>query len=66
MKKSNEENYHMPYEGKALVSSLFRKRIETSLKFASLMDDFVILDIGSRDGFLLKQIRDLKLNCFSV
>jgi len=64
MKKSNEENYRMPYEGKALVSNLFRKRIETSLKFALLKDDFVILDIGSRDGFLLKQIRDLKPNCF--
>jgi len=64
MKRPSEKNYRMPYKGKLLVSNIFRKRIDTSLKLASLKDNFVILDIGCRDGFLLKQIRNLKSNCY--
>jgi len=66
--KGNESNPHpppqMPYERKIpLVSNLYKNRITTAIKFAGLKDDSVILDVGSRDGYLLKTIRNFNKSC---
>jgi len=46
-----------------MVSNLFRKRIEISTQFASLNDNSVILDVGCKDGYLLKTIRNYNQSC---
>ena len=53
----------MPYKGIPIVSNLFRKRVDVSLKFASLKDDSTILDVGCKDGYLLKLIRSGNQSC---
>jgi len=54
----------MPYERKIpLVSNLFKNRIKIAIKFAALKDDSVILDVGSREGHLLKSIRNANISC---
>jgi len=44
------------------VSKLFRNRIKTALKLASITDDSIILDVGYSSGYLLVTIRNA--NCF--
>lgn len=66
--KGNESKPHplpqMPYEMKIpLVSNLYKNRIKIAIKFAQLKDDSVILDVGSRDGYLLKTIRNFNTSC---
>lgn len=66
--KGNESKPHplpqMPYEMKTpLVSNLYKNRIKIAIKFAQLKDDSVILDVGSRDGYLLKTIRNFNTSC---
>jgi len=54
----------MPYDRKIpLVSNLFKKRITIAIKFAKLKDNSVILDVGSREGYLLKTIRKFNVSC---
>ena len=54
----------MPYEKKiSLVSNLFKNRIKTSIKFAGLKKNSIILDVGSREGYLLKTIRNFNTSC---
>ncbi len=54
----------MPYDRKLpLVTNLFKNRIRTAIKFAELKDDSVILDVGSREGHLLKSIRNVNILC---
>jgi len=45
------------------VSKLFRNRIKTAIKLASLSDDSILLDVGYSSGILLMTIR--KNNCLS-
>jgi len=63
MLESKEQIPKMPYEGKPCVSNLFKKRIETAIDFASLSNNFAILDAGCKDGYLLKQISDKNFQC---
>ena len=58
-----EKTPKMPYKGIPVVSNLFRKRIDVSIKFASLEDNIKILDVGCKDGFLLKSIRNDNQSC---
>ena len=53
----------IPYKGIPFVSNLFRKRIEASTQFASLNENSVILDVGCKDGYLLKTIRNYNQSC---
>jgi len=54
----------MPYEKKIpFVSNLYEKRIKIAMKFAQLKDNSVILDVGSREGYLLKTIRKFNTSC---
>ncbi len=53
----------IPYKGIPFVSNLFRKRIEASTQFASLNKNSVILDVGCKDGYLLKTIRNYNQSC---
>jgi len=54
----------MPYEKKIpFVSNLYEKRIKIAMKFAQLKDNSVILDVGSREGYLLKTIRKFNKSC---
>ena len=53
----------IPYRGIPFVSNLFRKRIEISTQFASLNDNSIILDVGCKDGYLLKTIRNYNQSC---
>jgi len=47
------------YERKVpLVSKLFRNRIKTALKLASINDDSIMLDVGCNFGYLLMVIRN--------
>ncbi len=58
-----EKTSKIPYKGIPMVSNLFRKRIEISTQFASLNDNSVILDVGCKDGYLLKTIRNYNQSC---
>ncbi len=58
-----EKTSKIPYKGIPMVSNLFRKRIEISTQFASLNDSSVILDVGCKDGYLLKTIRNYNQSC---
>ena len=53
----------IPYKGIPFISNLFRKRIEASMQFASLNENSVILDVGCKDGYLLKTIRNYNQSC---
>jgi ubiquinone/menaquinone biosynthesis C-methylase UbiE len=46
-----------------LIRNLFWNRIFTSIKFAEIKNDSVVLDIGCNTGHLLKSIRDINANC---
>ncbi len=59
----SEKIRKMPYKRIPFVSNLFRRRIEISTQFASLNDNSVILDVGCRDGYLLKTIRNYNQSC---
>jgi len=62
--KPNLTSEPIPYEKKIpFVSNLFKNRIKTSIKFAELKKDSIILDVGSRDGYLLKTIRNFNTSC---
>jgi len=59
----------MPYEKKIpFVSNLYEKRIKIAMKFAQLKDNSVILDVGSREGYLLKTIRKFNKSykCYGI
>jgi ubiquinone/menaquinone biosynthesis C-methylase UbiE len=52
------------YDSKSkLIRNLFWNRIFTSIKFAEIKDDSVVLDIGCNTGHLLKSIRKTNTNC---
>jgi len=53
----------MPYKGIPIVSNLFQKRVDFSIKFASIFDNTKILDVGCKDGYLLKLIRSRNKSC---
>ena len=59
----SEKILKMPYKRIPFVSNLFRRRIEISTQFASLNDNSVILDVGCREGYLLKTIRNFNQSC---
>jgi len=61
--KTKKKIDKIPYKGIPIVSNLFRKRIEISKKFASLKDNSIILDVGCKDGYLLKSIRSGNQSC---
>lgn len=53
-----------PYTQKILfVTNLFKNRIETAIKFGSINDKSIILDIGCESGYMLKKIRNLNHFC---
>jgi len=58
------EEYMEVYKSKSsLVRKLFWDRITTSVNFANVSDESVILDVGCSSGNLLKTINVLNSNC---
>lgn len=50
------------------VTNLFKNRLKTAIKLASLKDNFDVIDVGCHTGYLLKMIKNYnpKINCYGI
>ena len=50
----------LPYNSRIkIIKNLFSDRVNTAIKFASINDDSIVLDVGCNTGFVLEEIRNL-------
>lgn len=62
--KEKIEDLKVPYNVETkmpLVTKLFKKRLKTAIRLASLRENSIVLDAGCHKGYLLKMIQNLGL-----